>query len=192
MFRRGEVTEWPKVPDSKSGVGQPTAGSNPALSAARGSHPASVSFAAPGTRCDLRPSLDSVQLAGLRPIRVDSRSLRRRKTRQAACPRPLTLPARCQTPRTRPLPMRSHRGDTWKVIADLARGYDAQRVGAPPGGEPSRVLATTSRARAASIERRVRPWTRPARSRSSSAARRSSSRHRRVGIVPVGIVGRDI
>ena len=31
--RRGEMTEWPKVPDSKSGVGQPTVGSNPTLSA---------------------------------------------------------------------------------------------------------------------------------------------------------------
>jgi hypothetical protein len=35
MFPRGEVTEWPKVPDSKSGVVQATAGSNPALSAKR-------------------------------------------------------------------------------------------------------------------------------------------------------------
>ena len=31
--RGGELTEWPKVPDSKSGVGQPTKGSNPLLSA---------------------------------------------------------------------------------------------------------------------------------------------------------------
>ena len=29
----GEVTEWSNVPDSKSGVPQGTAGSNPALSA---------------------------------------------------------------------------------------------------------------------------------------------------------------
>ena len=29
----GEVTEWPNVPVSKTGVGQPTGGSNPPLSA---------------------------------------------------------------------------------------------------------------------------------------------------------------
>ena len=34
MFRApGEVSEWLKVPDSKSGVGKPTEGSNPSLSA---------------------------------------------------------------------------------------------------------------------------------------------------------------
>ena len=32
-FRAGEMSEWSKVPDSKSGVGQPTKGSNPLLSA---------------------------------------------------------------------------------------------------------------------------------------------------------------
>ena len=32
-FPDGEVTEWPNVPDSKSGVPQGTGGSNPSLSA---------------------------------------------------------------------------------------------------------------------------------------------------------------
>ena len=36
MFAGGEVTERPKVPDSKSGVVRATAGSNPALSAVSG------------------------------------------------------------------------------------------------------------------------------------------------------------
>lgn len=31
----GDVSEWPMVPVSKTGVGKPTAGSNPAVSAAR-------------------------------------------------------------------------------------------------------------------------------------------------------------
>ena len=40
MVRGGEVSEWSKVPDSKSGVPQGTAGSNPALSAAANREPA--------------------------------------------------------------------------------------------------------------------------------------------------------
>lgn len=54
-FPGGEVSEWPKVPDSKSGVAQATAGSNPALSASEvlrfpGSEPVAPDWKARGSR----------------------------------------------------------------------------------------------------------------------------------------------
>src|SRR6185436_16261142 len=52
IFRPGEVTEWPKVPDSKSGVPQGTVGSTPTLSARifAAAIAAALVLAAPGAR----------------------------------------------------------------------------------------------------------------------------------------------